>query len=157
MSRNHCQIHYSNGRFRLSDTLSKFGTLSLIQGRLEITPDTVTGTQIGRTMIIFQTKEHAIKDPELGFSLRAKEKAARKHIDEKVQEKKEKRMAAIKEYEDKKKNKKYMNQREEAKKLGLDEFDYDQYLDHLAANQLVQEALIEQQQEEHRKLLEFQQ
>lgn len=70
VSRNHCQIHYKNGKFRLQDTLSKFGTLTLVQGMLEILPETTTGVQIGRTMIIFQTRGSSLKECEVGDYLK---------------------------------------------------------------------------------------
>jgi hypothetical protein len=43
VSRNHCTINYKNGKFYLQDQNSKFGTLALSKGRVEILPDTNTG------------------------------------------------------------------------------------------------------------------
>lgn len=56
VSRNHCSIHYKKGKFYLQDQNSKFGTLALSRGMVEILPDTNTGMQIGRTLMIFQTR-----------------------------------------------------------------------------------------------------
>ena len=38
VSRNHAEIHYSRGHFRLRDSLSKFGSLVLAREPIEITP-----------------------------------------------------------------------------------------------------------------------
>lgn len=53
VSRNHCHIQYKDGKFTLQDSGSKFGTLSLSKGKIEIPPDTNIGMQIGRTLFIF--------------------------------------------------------------------------------------------------------
>lgn len=66
VSRNHCQIQFKkekNGsKFWLQDSLSKFGTLALARGLVEILPGTTTGMQIGRTLMIFQTRSIFQKD-----------------------------------------------------------------------------------------------
>lgn len=54
VSRNHCQIHYRDGRFYLQDSSSKFGTLVLSTGLTEIPPDSTVGMQVGRTLLVFQ-------------------------------------------------------------------------------------------------------
>lgn len=56
VSRNHCYIQYKNGKFMLQDSGSKFGTLTLTRGRIEVLPDTNIGMQIGRTLVIFQVQ-----------------------------------------------------------------------------------------------------
>lgn len=43
VSRNHCKISYINGKFFLNDTKSKFGTLLLSRGPIEIHPCTTVG------------------------------------------------------------------------------------------------------------------
>jgi predicted component of type VI protein secretion system len=70
VSRNHCQIQFKkekNGsKFWLQDSLSKFGTLALARGLVEILPGTTTGMQIGRTLMIFQTRSIFQKDLQVG-------------------------------------------------------------------------------------------
>mmetsp|Transcript_33032 Transcript_33032/g.50619 ORF Transcript_33032/g.50619 Transcript_33032/m.50619 type:complete len:81 (-) Transcript_33032:1256-1498(-) len=56
VSRNHCEIEYHKGKFRIRDMGSKFGTLTLAQGKIEILPGTLTGMQIGRTLMVFEAK-----------------------------------------------------------------------------------------------------
>lgn len=40
----------------LQDSGSKFGTLTLSRGHIEVLPDTHIGMQIGRTLVIFQVQ-----------------------------------------------------------------------------------------------------
>jgi hypothetical protein len=86
---------------------------------LEILPETTTGVQIGRTMIIFQTRASPLKDCEVGEYLRQRDEEGKKFIEIERKEKKDKRDAARKEYDDKKRLKKPINEIEEAKNLGL--------------------------------------
>ena len=56
VSRNHCQITFVKGKFRLQDCNSKFGTLVLNRGSTEVPVDRTIGIQCGRTLMILQTK-----------------------------------------------------------------------------------------------------
>jgi len=56
VSRNHCEIEYNKGKFKLKDSASKFGTLTLASGKVEILPGTMTAMQIGRSLVIFEVR-----------------------------------------------------------------------------------------------------
>lgn len=79
VSRNHCCIHFRNGKFYLQDQNSKFGTLALTRGRVEILPDTNTGMQIGRTLMIFQTRPIKRKEFQVGEYVHEKNEIGRKN------------------------------------------------------------------------------
>ena len=100
-------------------------------------------------MIIFQTRETHQKEFEVGKYLRLKEDKSKQEIEKERRLKKEKKDQAIKDYEQKKKDKKPINEDEEVKNLGLDEFDFYHYLDIMGIDQGMQQALLEQQEDEH--------
>ena len=47
-----------NGRFYLEDNLSKFGTLVLAKGSIELEPEMTKAVQIGRSVISFTVKPY---------------------------------------------------------------------------------------------------
>jgi len=60
VSRCHAIIKYNqqNGRFYLEDNLSKFGTLVLAKGQIELEPEMTKAVQIGRSVISFTVKPY---------------------------------------------------------------------------------------------------
>ena len=70
--------------------------------------------------------------------------------------KKAKRKEAMKEYLEKKRKNKGKEMKEEVEKLGIGEFDFEQYVDAMGIDCNLQSVLLEQQEDEHFKLVEFQ-
>ena len=60
VSRCHALVKYNeqNGRFYLEDNLSKFGTLVLAKGQIELEPEMTKAVQIGRSVISFTVKPY---------------------------------------------------------------------------------------------------
>jgi hypothetical protein len=60
VSRCHALVKYNddNGRFYLEDNLSKFGTLVLAKGSIELEPEMTKAVQIGRSVISFTVKPY---------------------------------------------------------------------------------------------------
>jgi len=60
VSRCHALVKYNsdNGRFYLEDNLSKFGTLVLAIGQIELEPEMTKAVQIGRSVISFTVKPY---------------------------------------------------------------------------------------------------
>ena len=60
VSRCHALIKYSeeNGNFYLEDNLSKFGTLVLAKGSIDLEPEITKAVQIGRSVISFTVKPY---------------------------------------------------------------------------------------------------
>ena len=60
VSRCHALVKYNevNGRFYLEDNLSKFGTLVLAKGEIELEPEMTKAVQIGRSVISFTVKPY---------------------------------------------------------------------------------------------------
>jgi hypothetical protein len=58
VSRCHALVKYNteNGKFYLEDNLSKFGTLVLSKGSIELEPEMTKAVQIGRSVISFTVK-----------------------------------------------------------------------------------------------------
>jgi pSer/pThr/pTyr-binding forkhead associated (FHA) protein len=61
VSRCHALIKYSeeNGNFYLEDNLSKFGTLVLAKGSIDLEPEMTKAVQIGRSVISFTVKPYS--------------------------------------------------------------------------------------------------
>jgi predicted component of type VI protein secretion system len=59
VSRYHCEIRYKDGKFWLQDTLSKFGTLVLAKGSIDLEPEMTKAVQIGRSVISFTVKPYS--------------------------------------------------------------------------------------------------
>ena len=60
VSRCHALVKYNedNGRFYLEDNLSKFGTLVLAKGQIDLEPEMTKAVQIGRSVISFTVKPY---------------------------------------------------------------------------------------------------
>jgi hypothetical protein len=60
VSRCHALVKFneSTGRFYLEDNLSKFGTLVLAKGSIELEPEMTKAVQIGRSVISFTVKPY---------------------------------------------------------------------------------------------------
>ena len=116
---------------------------------------TSNAVQIGRTMIVFQTKNTEEKEIEVGEQVRAKAELVKKENEKMREEHRQKRNQARKDFEEKRRLKQKINESEEVKKLGLDKFNFGDYLDHMGNNKDLQSALLEQQEMDHQKLIEF--
>ena len=139
-------ILYKDGKFRLQDSRSKFGTLCLAKGMIEILPDTTTGMQIGRTLMIFQTRDKVDKDYNIGSFIEAKGKEGKTQIEKERKEMKEKRIKGYKEM----RNAKTLTAQDKIKFLNLYEFDYQAYVDEHMGHRQDQ---IECQEIDHQILL----
>jgi hypothetical protein len=66
VSRCHALVKYNdqNGRFYLEDNLSKFGTLVLAKGEIELEPEMTKAVQIGRSVISFTVKPYQGPAPQ---------------------------------------------------------------------------------------------
>jgi hypothetical protein len=66
VSRCHALVKYNetNGRFYLEDNLSKFGTLVLAKGEIELEPEMTKAVQIGRSVISFTVKPYQGQLPQ---------------------------------------------------------------------------------------------
>lgn len=67
-SRNHAEIVYEKGEFRLSDTMSKFGTLVLARKPITVSDGVESAVQIGRSLVLFKTVDEPLKiSKQIGF------------------------------------------------------------------------------------------
>ena len=118
VSRNHCQIHFKDKKFWLQDTLSKFGTLTLAQGKVQVLPGTQLGMQIGRNLLIFQLVENKHDQMKAGQHM--------KHLDKEGKKKNDEERKAFKE----KKNEEKKNGKRDVKVDGFEiaQLDFNEYL-----------------------------
>lgn len=67
VSRCHALVKFneSSGRFYLEDNLSKFGTLVLAKGSIELEPEMTKAVQIGRSVISFTVKPYVPVAPQI--------------------------------------------------------------------------------------------
>lgn len=87
VSRNHAQIHYKDNKFWLQDTSSKFGTLTLARGRIQVLPGTTLGMQVGRTLLLFVIfNDRQNENKRLGVYMHLQEKINKKKIGEEKKE-----------------------------------------------------------------------
>lgn len=73
VSRNHCAIIYQHDKFWLQDSNSKFGTLVLSKGPVEVVPNTLTCMQIGRNLMLFQVNSEEREPVSIGDYIKKKD------------------------------------------------------------------------------------
>jgi hypothetical protein len=101
--------------------------LALARGLVEILPETTTGMQIGRTLMIFQTRDIVSRDFDVGQYIKNKNTEGKLQLEKDMKEANEKREKARKEMF-KFKHGKNTKIEDRIKMCGLDEFNYEAYI-----------------------------
>lgn len=85
-------------------------------------------------MIIFQSKPTDDKEIEVGEPVRAKAEQVKKDNERVREDQRQKRNQARNDFLEKRRLNQKINEEEEVKKLGLDEFNFGDFLDHVGCN-----------------------
>jgi hypothetical protein len=106
-------------------------------------------------MMILHTKPIEEQKLEVGDYMRQKYDKGKREFNANREVNRVSRAQAWQQYEEKKKSKKPINQQEEAKVLAVNEFDYVAFLDKINIEEGLHSYLLEKQEEDHEKLLSF--